>query len=81
MLCAKRPDDVSPLHQKIVEFHQKDLVEARLFLPWTAQNPRGEIYANCQVLGERSKDEGAYFQIRGEPNVVNGLREQLSKIL
>jgi len=59
-----------------VEFPE-DLVEAELFLPWAAQNLRGEIYANCQVLGERSEDEGAYFQIRGEPNVVNGLREQL----
>ena len=75
MLCAKRLDDVT--NQKIVEFFQKDLVEAELFLPWTAQNLRGEIYANCQVLNERSEEEGAYFQIRGEPNVVNGLREQL----
>ncbi|HZV61785.1 MAG TPA: hypothetical protein VFF75_05165 [Methylophilaceae bacterium] len=49
-------------------------MEAELFLPWTAQNLRGEIYANRQVPGERSEDEGAYFQIRGEPNVVNGLR-------
>ncbi|HZV61172.1 MAG TPA: GTPase HflX [Methylophilaceae bacterium] len=79
VMSAKRPDDVAKLRQTIVEFFQKDLVEAELFLPWTAQNLRGEIYANCQVLGERSEDEGAFFQIRGEPNVVNGLREQLSR--
>ena len=59
---------------------QKGLLEAEIFLPWTAQDLRGEIYSNCQVLGERSEEEGAYFQIRGEPNVVNGLREQLSQV-
>jgi len=70
---------ISKLHKTIVEFFHKDLEEAELFLPWTAQNLRGEINANCHVIGERSEDERAYFQIRGGPNVVSGLREQLDQ--
>ena len=78
VMSAKRPAEVAQLHQKIVSFFQQDLVEAELFLPWTAQQLRGEIYATCQVLGERSENEGAFFQIRGEANVVESLRERLS---
>jgi GTP-binding protein HflX len=78
VMSAKRPDDVAKLHQTIVEFFQKDLLEAEIFLAWTAQQQRGEIYANCQVLEERSEDEGAFFKIRGEPHVINKLREQFS---
>ena len=70
MLCAKRLDDVVKMHQRIVEFFQKDLVEAELFLPWTARSLRGEIYANCQILGERSKEEDAFFKIRVNPMLL-----------
>jgi GTP-binding protein HflX len=78
VMSAKRPEDVAKLHKTIVTFFQKDLVEAELFLPWTAQQLRGEIYATCQVLGERSENEGAFFTVRGESSVVNSLREQLN---
>lgn len=79
VMSARRPDDVAKLHQKIVTFFQQDLVEAELFLPWSAQQLRGRIYANCQVLEERSDNEGAYFLIRGEPAAVRDLREQFSQ--
>ena len=77
VMSARRPDDVAKLHQIIVTFFQQDLIEAELFLPWTAQQHRGEIYANCQVLEEHSDEAGAYFKVRGEVNVVNKLREKL----
>ena len=76
VMSARRPDDVAKLHQKIVEFFQQDLVETEIFLPWTAQQLRGEIYANCQVLEERSDDDGAFFRVRSEPDVVKSIREQ-----
>jgi GTP-binding protein HflX len=37
------PDDVSPAAQTIVAFFQQDLVEAELFLPWSAQQLRGNL--------------------------------------
>jgi GTP-binding protein HflX len=36
---------------------------------------RGKIYASCEVLGERSEEEGAFFSVRGEPATVESLRE------
>ena len=52
--------DVAQLHQTIVAFFRQDLVEAELFLPWSAQQLRGEIYGGCEVLEERADHEGAF---------------------
>ena len=79
VMSARRPDDVAKLHEAIVAFFRQDLVEAELFLPWSAQQLRGQIYANCEVLEERADGEGAFFRVRGEPNAVKGLREQLGQ--
>jgi len=78
VMSARRPDEVAKLRQKIVAFFQQNLVEAELFLPWSAQRLRGGIYASCQVLEERSDNEGAFIRVRGEPSVVKNLQEQLS---
>lgn len=80
VMSARRPDDVAKLHRTIVAFFQQDLVEDELFLPWTAQQLRGVIYASCQVLEERSDGEGAFFRVRGEPDAVKNLRDQLGQV-
>jgi len=76
VMSARRPEEVALLHQTIVEFFQQDLVEDEIFLPWSAQQLRSEIYSKCKVLEERADNEGAFFKVRGESNVVKKLREQ-----
>ena len=80
VMSARRPADVSRLRDEIVAFFQKDLVEAELFLPWSAQQLRGEIYARCQVLGERADEEGAFFHVRGEADTLTALSQQLAQV-
>jgi GTPase len=80
VMSARRPDDVAKLHQAIIAFFQKDLVEAELFLPWSAQQLRGEIFARCEVLAERADEDGAFFSVRGEQAALDGLREQLGLV-
>jgi GTP-binding protein HflX len=77
VMSARNPDQVAQLHALIVSFFQQDLVEAELFLPWSAQQLRGAIYASCQVLEERADEQGAFFLVRGEHHTVKGLSEQL----
>jgi len=79
VMSARRPDDVAQLRLKIIAFFQQDLVEAELFLPWTAQQLRKDIYASCQVLSERADEDGAFFQVRGEAGTLESLREQVAK--
>ena len=77
VMSARKAEDITRLHQTIVAFFQQDLVEVELFLPWTAQQMRGQIYASCQVLNERSVDEGAFLNVRGEPSAIKNLQVQL----
>jgi len=79
VMSARHPDDVAKLHRTIVAFFHKDLVEAELFLPWSAQQLRGEIFARCEVLDERADDEGAFFRVRSEQSVLDNLREKFGQ--
>src|SRR5687767_4859481 len=79
VMSAKREGDVARLREAITAFFQKDLVEAELFLPWSAQNQRGEIFESCKVLEERADGEGAILRVRGDAEVVKRLREQFGR--
>jgi len=79
VMSARRPDDVKQLHQKIVAFFQQNLLEAELFLPWSAQQLRKDIYAGCQVLSERADEAGAFFSVRGEAATIDSLRERFAQ--
>ena len=78
-MSARRPDEVATLRLKIVAFFQRNLVEDELFLPWSAQQLRGAVYANCEVLEERADGEGAFFRIRGEHDTIQTLRKQFEQ--
>ena len=78
VMSARREGDVAQLREAIVAFFQRHLVEAEIFLPWSAQKLRGEIFATCEVLEERAGGEGAFLRVRGEPATVERLREKLS---
>jgi GTP-binding protein HflX len=77
VMSARRHDDVAMLHKAIVDWFQRDLVEAELFLPWSAQQLRKDIYANCEVLAERHDETGAFFSVRGEAEALDRLKERL----
>ena len=68
------------LRLKIIAFFQQGVVETELFLPWSSQQLRKDIYANCVVVSERSEKEGAYFQLRGDPATLDRLREQFAQL-
>jgi len=77
VMSARREGDVVKLHAAIRAFFQEGLIEAEVFLPWTAQRLRGEIFANCEVLEERADGAGSFFRVRGEPDTVTGMRERI----
>jgi len=79
VMSARREGDIAKLHEAIAAFFQRDLVEAELFLPWTAQKMRGEVFATCKVLEERADGKGAFLRIRGEPEAVKRLSEQFGR--
>lgn len=79
VMSAIRPQDVAQLHQQIVAWFQQDQAEAEIFVPWSDQQMRGTLYADCTVLEERSTDDGTLFRIRGERAVVERLLAQFGE--
>jgi GTPase len=76
VMSARRESDIAKLRNAMVAFFERDLLEAELFLPWSAQSLRGEVFASCKVLAERADDEGTILLVRGDPETVTRLREQ-----
>jgi GTP-binding protein HflX len=79
VLSARRATDVERLREAIRAHFRRHLVEAEIFLPWSAQKLRGEIFATCEVLEERAEGEGVLLRVRGEPEAVQRLREQAQR--
>src|SRR5450830_290056 len=77
VMSAVDKDDVAKLQKAIRAFCGRRLVKAELFLPWSAQQLRGELFAVCQVLEERADTEGAHFSVRGERKDLDVLRERI----
>jgi GTP-binding protein HflX len=79
VVSALRKEDITELHQEIVQVFQKQLVESEIFLPWSTQGLRGEIFASCEVLEERADATGAFFRFRATPDVIARLNELSDK--
>ncbi len=79
VMSARRAGEVAKLREAIIAFFQQGLVEAELFLPWSAQQLRSEIFASCEVLNERADAEGAFLCIRGESETVKSLCERFGQ--
>ena len=74
IMSARRPEDVARLRAAIVEFFDRDLVEAELRVPYDRQELRGEIFTHCQVLEERYEEGAVIFRVRAEPAQIGRLQ-------
>ena len=74
VLSARRPDDVSRLHARLVSHFARDLVEGEVHVPYDRQQMRGEIFAACEVLDERYDDAGVIFRVRTRPEMLERLQ-------
>jgi GTPase len=77
VMSAVDKNDITKLHKAIRAFFARHLVKAELFLPWSTQQLRGELFALCEVLEERADTEGALFRVRGQRKVIDDLRERI----
>jgi GTP-binding protein HflX len=79
VMSARSPGDVAKLRDAILAFFGRSLVEAELFLPWAAQDLRGEIFSTCEVIDERADGAGAFLRVRGEPDAVKLLQQRTAR--
>jgi GTP-binding protein HflX len=74
VISARDPAGVAVLHARIVAFFARGLVEGEVHVPYDRQKRRGEIFAACEVLGERYDDDGVVFRVRTLPAMLERLR-------
>jgi GTP-binding protein HflX len=74
IMSARRPHDLAGLRAHLIGFFARDLVEGEVRIPYSRQSLRGEIFAQCEVLGERYDEDGVVFDVRAHPTVIERLR-------
>ena len=79
VISAVDKDDIARLYKAIRAFFRRRLVKAELFLPWSAQQLRGELFSYCEVLDERADTQGTLFRVRGESKVIEDLRKRIDQ--
>jgi len=80
VISAIDKDDIARLHKAVRAFFGRRLAKAELFLPWSAQQLRGELFAYCEVLEELADTEGTLFRVRAEPKVIEDLRGRIAEV-
>jgi GTP-binding protein HflX len=74
IISARFPADVARLRESFIAFFGRDLVEGDVHVPYDRQKMRGEIFASCEVLGERYEDDGVVFRVRADQALLDRLR-------
>jgi GTPase len=74
VLSARRPADITLLRARLIAFFARDLVQGEVRVPYSRQQLRGDIFASCEVLGERYEDDVVVFDVRAHPAVIERLR-------
>jgi GTP-binding protein HflX len=78
VMSARRPEDVTHLRERLVAFFSRDMVEEDLHVPYSRQQLRGEIFAACEVLGERYTEDGVVFRVRASAEFMERWRSAQS---
>jgi GTP-binding protein HflX len=76
-LCAKQPEDVAALRERILEHFERDAIEAELLVPWDRQRVAAEARRTCRVLAESHEEHGTRLRLRGPAEAVEKLRGAL----
>ncbi len=79
LLSAKRPADVAVLHQRIVAFFEREMVDGEVFVPYAKGRWVAEIHARCRVLTESFEETGTRFTVRAPPHELERLRESVAQ--
>jgi GTP-binding protein HflX len=74
VMSARRPEDIAALRTRLIAFFSQTLVHGEVRVPYHRQHLRGEIFASCEVLGERYQEDVVIFEVRARPEVLERLQ-------
>lgn len=74
-LSTRNPADVANLREVILSFFESDMIDAEIFVPYTAKSLVGEIRTSIRVLREHHSDTGTTYFVRGPKDRIQELSE------
>ncbi len=77
-LSALVPADVAELHQWIVRFFERDMIEQVLIVPHTARGVIGEVRQHTRVVAEDYDERGAILTLRAPAAIIAHLQSLLA---
>jgi len=77
MTSARDPEDVSKLHQYIVNVSQEDMIEDEILVPYTANGIIGEIRSTMSVTKEEYEYEHVKLTVRSNAIDLEKLKKRM----
>jgi GTPase len=71
LISAQKKEDIQALRERILNFFERDMVDAEIFVPYSADGIIGEIRTNMRVLEEKHENEGTRFTVRTRRNFTS----------
>lgn len=75
LLSTRDKKDLTELRDMILSFFERDMVEARLLVPYSTQGAIGEIRRRMRVLEETYDERGVVLRIRARQEDLERVRE------
>jgi GTP-binding protein HflX len=80
LTSARNPDDVSKLHQYIVEIAQQEMIEEEIIIPYTAKGIVGEIRASMSVTKEDYEYDHIKLTVRSNAIDLARLKKSMQNL-
>ncbi len=77
-VSSRSPEDKARLHNAIVTFFEKDMIERRFVVPYDKQAMTSRLHEETRVLSETYEEEGAILDVRAMPGVIAKLEKELA---
>jgi GTPase len=79
LMSAFRPADVTALHNRIVDFFEREMIEAQLFVSYRDQRLVHTVHQACRVLEEVPEEEGTRLRVRASAQLLDDLRGMIEQ--
>lgn len=73
-ISTRNKQDVLALRDRILSFFEEKMIDADLFVPYTAKGVIGEVRSRARVIGETYTDKGTTFRLRANQDTIEHLK-------
>lgn len=75
-LSTRNPEDLKSLRERLVNFFEEDMLDEKLFIPYTTAGAIGEIRGQLRVLSESYDEKGTTLQVRAPAETLARLKKK-----